>query len=245
MIRRRTALSAAASATAAATLAGLAPAAWAQPKKDSLVLAMTLEPPGLDPTAGAACRRSAGDWVRATSEAGGDGLRRGSPRDSGARDPWGSRLGHGASGGRAGPRDRADDQPRPRPRRAVARHGRPPRPSTRAPATRTRPAPGRGRSTRTPPPATSATAGPVPRLAPRVSAAGPHRSSSTWAPSRGSTARDSARRRRDCGGSLPPRPPRSTRSGSSHPHSSPRRTSAKMRARSPRSTGTSGRRPLR
>ena len=54
MIRRRTALSAAASATAAATLAGLAPAAWAQPKKDSLVLAMTLEPPGLDPTAGAA-----------------------------------------------------------------------------------------------------------------------------------------------------------------------------------------------
>ncbi len=54
MIRRRTALSAAASATAAATLAGLAPAAWAQPKKDSLVLAMTLEPPGLDPTAPAA-----------------------------------------------------------------------------------------------------------------------------------------------------------------------------------------------
>lgn len=50
MIRRRTALS----ASAAATLAGLAPAAWTQSKKDSLVLAMTLEPPGLDPTAGAA-----------------------------------------------------------------------------------------------------------------------------------------------------------------------------------------------
>ena len=51
MIHRRTALTAAAAAT---TLAGLAPAAWAQGKKDSLVLAMTLEPPGLDPTAGAA-----------------------------------------------------------------------------------------------------------------------------------------------------------------------------------------------
>ena len=31
-----------------------APSAQAQPKKDTLVLAMTLEPPGLDPTAGAA-----------------------------------------------------------------------------------------------------------------------------------------------------------------------------------------------
>ena len=50
MIRRRTALA----ATAATTLAGLVPAAWAQGRKDSLVLAMTLEPPGLDPTAGAA-----------------------------------------------------------------------------------------------------------------------------------------------------------------------------------------------
>jgi peptide/nickel transport system substrate-binding protein len=54
MIRRRTAITAAASAAATATLAGLAPAAWAQRRKDSLVLAMTLEPPGLDPTAGAA-----------------------------------------------------------------------------------------------------------------------------------------------------------------------------------------------
>ena len=50
MIRRRTALT----ASAAATLTGLVPAAWAQSKKDTLVLAMTLEPPGLDPTAGAA-----------------------------------------------------------------------------------------------------------------------------------------------------------------------------------------------
>jgi peptide/nickel transport system substrate-binding protein len=33
---------------------GLAPLAWGQAKKDSLVLGMTLEPPGLDPTAGAA-----------------------------------------------------------------------------------------------------------------------------------------------------------------------------------------------
>lgn len=40
---------------AAALLAlGVAPDAQAQTKKDSLVLAMTLEPPGLDPTAGAA-----------------------------------------------------------------------------------------------------------------------------------------------------------------------------------------------
>ncbi len=50
MIRRRTAL------TLPLTLAtSLAPwSAMAQAKKDSLVLAMTLEPPGLDPTAGAA-----------------------------------------------------------------------------------------------------------------------------------------------------------------------------------------------
>ena len=42
--------------TACAAAAGLlvVPAAHAQPKKDTLVLAMTLEPPGLDPTAGAA-----------------------------------------------------------------------------------------------------------------------------------------------------------------------------------------------
>ena len=50
MIRRRTALSLALPLTA-----GLTPlAALAQRSKDSLVLAMTLEPPGLDPTAGAA-----------------------------------------------------------------------------------------------------------------------------------------------------------------------------------------------
>ena len=54
MIRRRTALTVAATAAASATLAGLAPAAWAKARKDTLVLAMTLEPPGLDPTAGAA-----------------------------------------------------------------------------------------------------------------------------------------------------------------------------------------------
>ncbi len=54
MIRRRTAIAAAASAAASATLAGLATSAWGQRKKDTLVLAMTLEPPGLDPTAGAA-----------------------------------------------------------------------------------------------------------------------------------------------------------------------------------------------
>ena len=48
MIRRRTAL-------IAPLAASLAPGfALAQPKKDTLVLAMTLEPPGLDPTAGAA-----------------------------------------------------------------------------------------------------------------------------------------------------------------------------------------------
>ena len=52
MIRRRTAL--ALPATIGATL-GLSPwLAQAQSKKDTLVLAMTLEPPGLDPTAGAA-----------------------------------------------------------------------------------------------------------------------------------------------------------------------------------------------
>jgi peptide/nickel transport system substrate-binding protein len=39
---------------AAALAAAASPAAWAQPRKDTLVLAMTLEPPGLDPTAGAA-----------------------------------------------------------------------------------------------------------------------------------------------------------------------------------------------
>ncbi|WP_088287224.1 ABC transporter substrate-binding protein [Ideonella sp. A 288] len=52
MIRRRTALTL--PAALGATL-GLAPwLAQAQSKKDTLVLAMTLEPPGLDPTAGAA-----------------------------------------------------------------------------------------------------------------------------------------------------------------------------------------------
>ena len=52
MIRRRTALNLALGLPLAA---GLAPtAAQAQSKKDTLVLAMTLEPPGLDPTAGAA-----------------------------------------------------------------------------------------------------------------------------------------------------------------------------------------------
>jgi peptide/nickel transport system substrate-binding protein len=49
MIRRRTALT----LPAALALAHATPA-LAQPKKDTLVLAMTLEPPGLDPTAGAA-----------------------------------------------------------------------------------------------------------------------------------------------------------------------------------------------
>ena len=41
-------------AAVAATSLSLALPAQAQPKKDTLVLAMTLEPPGLDPTAGAA-----------------------------------------------------------------------------------------------------------------------------------------------------------------------------------------------
>ena len=52
MIRRRTALSL---SLGLPLSAGLAPwPAQAAPKKDTLVLAMTLEPPGLDPTAGAA-----------------------------------------------------------------------------------------------------------------------------------------------------------------------------------------------
>jgi peptide/nickel transport system substrate-binding protein len=41
-------------ASAALALLAAAPGALAQPKKDTLTLAMTLEPPGLDPTAGAA-----------------------------------------------------------------------------------------------------------------------------------------------------------------------------------------------
>ena len=44
----------AAAAAVAVVGAGLAPEVQAQPKKDALVMAMTLEPPGLDPTAGAA-----------------------------------------------------------------------------------------------------------------------------------------------------------------------------------------------
>jgi len=52
MIRRRTALTASLGATLAATLSPSA--ALAQTRKDTLTLAMTLEPPGLDPTAGAA-----------------------------------------------------------------------------------------------------------------------------------------------------------------------------------------------
>ncbi|MBI5259244.1 MAG: ABC transporter substrate-binding protein [Burkholderiales bacterium] len=52
MIRRRTAL--ALPAALGATLATSPWPALAQAKKDTLVLAMTLEPPGLDPTAGAA-----------------------------------------------------------------------------------------------------------------------------------------------------------------------------------------------
>ena len=52
MIRRRTALHATLGAPLAATLAP--GAALAQSKKDTLVLGMTLEPPGLDPTTGAA-----------------------------------------------------------------------------------------------------------------------------------------------------------------------------------------------
>lgn len=51
MINRRHLIATAASG---ATLATLPLAATAQSKKDALVLAMTLEPPGLDPTAGAA-----------------------------------------------------------------------------------------------------------------------------------------------------------------------------------------------
>ncbi|MFM8767456.1 MAG: ABC transporter substrate-binding protein, partial [Rubrivivax sp.] len=46
--------SAALTACIAATILLAALPAQAQPKKDTLVLAMTLEPPGLDPTAGAA-----------------------------------------------------------------------------------------------------------------------------------------------------------------------------------------------
>ena len=52
MIRRRTALHLALGLPATAVLAP--GAAQAQGRKDTLVLAMTLEPPGLDPTAGAA-----------------------------------------------------------------------------------------------------------------------------------------------------------------------------------------------
>lgn len=51
MIQRRSVLTQTASLAALATLPA---AALAQGKKDSIVLAMTLEPPGLDPTAGAA-----------------------------------------------------------------------------------------------------------------------------------------------------------------------------------------------
>ena len=51
MINRRHILN---SAAASAALAALPLAATAQAKKDSVVLAMALEPPGLDPTAGAA-----------------------------------------------------------------------------------------------------------------------------------------------------------------------------------------------
>jgi peptide/nickel transport system substrate-binding protein len=51
MINRRHVLATAASSTA---MSSLPLAALAQSKKDSVVLAMTLEPPGLDPTAGAA-----------------------------------------------------------------------------------------------------------------------------------------------------------------------------------------------
>jgi peptide/nickel transport system substrate-binding protein len=54
MIRSKTVRAAAAAAATLLALAGTAGNAWAQPKKDSAVLAMTLEPPGLDPTAGAA-----------------------------------------------------------------------------------------------------------------------------------------------------------------------------------------------
>ena len=54
MINRRHLIASAASAASGATLATLPLAATAQAKKDAVVLAMTLEPPGLDPTAGAA-----------------------------------------------------------------------------------------------------------------------------------------------------------------------------------------------
>jgi peptide/nickel transport system substrate-binding protein len=52
MLKRRTVLTTAVSAIALPLLSSQA--AWAQAHKDSLVLGMTLEPPGLDPTAGAA-----------------------------------------------------------------------------------------------------------------------------------------------------------------------------------------------
>ena len=51
MLKRRTLLTSAALATVPLALPH---AAWAQGRKDSMVLGMTLEPPGLDPTAGAA-----------------------------------------------------------------------------------------------------------------------------------------------------------------------------------------------
>jgi len=51
MLNRRHILS---SVATGAALASMPWAAKAQGKKDSVVLAMTLEPPGLDPTAGAA-----------------------------------------------------------------------------------------------------------------------------------------------------------------------------------------------
>jgi len=50
MLNRRTVLTSA----AATALAGAVPAALAQSRKDAIVLGMALEPPGLDPTAGAA-----------------------------------------------------------------------------------------------------------------------------------------------------------------------------------------------
>ena len=53
MIRRRTAINLAMGLPLAAGLAASLDAI-AQTRKDTLVLAMTLEPPGLDPTAGAA-----------------------------------------------------------------------------------------------------------------------------------------------------------------------------------------------
>ena len=52
MLKRRSVLATAASALALPLLSPQA--AWAQAHKDSVVLGMTLEPPGLDPTAGAA-----------------------------------------------------------------------------------------------------------------------------------------------------------------------------------------------